>query len=102
MGTIVKMSFEDKNLQEMGKWTEDIYMILKKKDLRGWSAPTPVQYTCILWKYSMIFSETSWPIKAKFYRKHPSIQRGNQCLIGFGWQQFQRRSMKISIDYNSF
>ena len=25
------MSFEGKNLKEMGKWTEDIYMILEKK-----------------------------------------------------------------------
>ena len=40
-------------------------------DPRGWSAPTPGQYTCILQKYSKIFfSETTWPIKAKFYRKH--------------------------------
>ena len=42
----VKMSFEEKNMKEMGKWTEDIDMILKKKmDPRGWSAPTPGQYT---------------------------------------------------------
>ena len=26
--------------------------------------------TCILQKYSKIFSETTWPIKAKFYMKH--------------------------------
>ena len=43
----------------------------KKLDHRGWSAPTPGQYTCILQKYSKIFfSETTWPIKATFYRKH--------------------------------
>ena len=43
----------------------------KKMDPRGWSAPTPGQYTCILQKYLKIFfSETAWPIKAKFYRKH--------------------------------
>ena len=40
-------------------------------DHRGWSAPTPGQYTCILQKYSKIFfSEATWPIKAKFYREH--------------------------------
>ena len=38
---------------------------------RGWSAPTLGQYTCILQKYSKIFfSETTWPIKTKFYMKH--------------------------------
>ena len=37
---------------------------------RDWSAPTPGQYTCIFQKYSKIFSETTWPIKAQFYRKH--------------------------------
>ena len=40
-------------------------------DPRGWSAPTPGQYTCILQIYSKIFfSETTRPIKAKFYMKH--------------------------------
>ena len=38
---------------------------------RGWSAPTPGQYTCILLQYSeILFSETAFPIKAKFYMKH--------------------------------
>ena len=47
-------------------------MILKKKTLepRGQSAPTLGQCSCILQKYSKIFSETAWPIKAKFYMKH--------------------------------
>ena len=43
----------------------------KNLDPRGWSAPTQGQYTCILQKYTKIFfSETTWPIKAQFYRKH--------------------------------
>ena len=43
----------------------------KNLDPRGWSAPILGQYTCILQKYSKIFfSETTWPIKAQFYRKH--------------------------------
>ena len=43
----------------------------KKLDPRGWSAPTPGQYTCILQKYSKIFfSDTTWPIKAIYGRKH--------------------------------
>ena len=38
----VKMSFEEKNMKEMGKWTEDI--LLLKMDPMGWSAPTLGQY----------------------------------------------------------
>ena len=38
--------------------------------LFGGTGPV-VRFTCILQKYSKIFfSETTWPIKAKFYRKH--------------------------------
>ena len=71
MGKIVKMSFERQILQEMGKWTEGGNSE-NKLDPRGWSARTPGQYTCLLQKYSKIFfSETTWPIKAKFCRKHP-------------------------------
>ena len=52
----------------------------KKNDPRGWSAPTPGHYTSILHKYSKIFfSETTWPIKAKFYRKH-FMGRGDQRI----------------------
>ena len=65
MWKIVQMSFQRKKMQEMGKWTEN--MILKIMDPRDWSAPTPGQYTCIL---QSSVSETAWPIKAKFYRKH--------------------------------
>ena len=55
------------------KWANALKVGNSEKNLdpRGWSAPTPGQYTCILQKYSKIFfSETTWPIKAKFYRKH--------------------------------
>ena len=48
-------------------------MILRKKmHPRGWSAPTPGQYTCILPYYLKIFfSETTWSIKAKLHVEHP-------------------------------
>ena len=39
-GEIVKMSFERKNLQEMGKWTEDI-VIPKKIWTPGIGLPQP-------------------------------------------------------------
>ena len=64
------MSFERQILQEMGNGLK-VGNSEKKLDPRGWSAPTPGQYTCILQKYSKIFfSETTWLIKAKFYMKH--------------------------------
>ena len=45
MGKIVKMSFEGKNLKEMGKWTEKNFFFFEKKlDPRGWSAPGLGQY----------------------------------------------------------
>ena len=64
------MSFESKSCR---KWANGLKVGNSEKNLdpRGWSAHTPGQYTCILQKYSKIFfSETTWPIKAKFYRKH--------------------------------
>ena len=64
------MLFKVKVLQEMGSRTE--YNDSEKKlDPIGSSAPTTGQYTCILPKYSNIFSsEMAWRIKAKFYVKH--------------------------------
>ena len=47
----------------------------EKLDPRGQPAPTPGQYTCILQKYSKIFFETAWLIKAKFYMKY--LQEGD-------------------------
>ena len=70
MGKIVKMSFERLTCR---KWANRLKVGNSEKNLdpRGWSAPIPGQYTCILQKYSKIFfSETAWPIKAKFYMKH--------------------------------
>ena len=40
MGKIVKMSFERIKLQIMGKWTEDNYVILKKKLTPGVGLPS--------------------------------------------------------------
>ena len=55
-------------------------MILKKMDTRVTSVPTPGQHTCILPKYSNIFSETPRPIKAKVYMKHLKEGVTNVCI----------------------
>ena len=69
MGKIVKCHLKGKSCR---KWANGLKVgnSEKKLDPRGWSAPTPGQYTYTLQKYSKIFSETTWPIKAQFYRKH--------------------------------
>ena len=68
MGKIVKISFERQNFSGNGLKVGNSE---KNLDPKGLSAPTPGQYTCILQNYSKIlFSETTWPIKAKIYRKH--------------------------------
>ena len=69
-GKLLKCHLNGKSCR---KWANGLKVGNSEKNLdpRGWSAPTPGQYTCILQKYSKIFfSETTWPIKAKFYRKH--------------------------------
>ena len=65
MGQIGKISFEGKNLQEVGQE----FMTLKKTlDPRGQSAQTLGELcTCKLPK--IFFPETAWPFKAKFYSR---------------------------------
>ena len=71
MAKIVQMSFEEKNLKEMGL---EIYDSENKMDSRGWHDHILRQYTCVSPSYSKFFSETAWPIKVKFDMKH--LQEG--------------------------
>ena len=53
------------------KWANGLKVGNSEKKIgpQDFVCPTPRHYTCILQKYSKIFSETTWPIKAKFYRR---------------------------------
>ena len=69
-GKLLKCHLKGKSCR---KWENGLKVGNSEKylDLRGWSAHTRGQYTCILQKYSKIFfSETTWPVKAQYYRKH--------------------------------
>ena len=68
-GKLLKCHLKGKTCR---KWANGLKVGNSEKNLdpRGWSALTSGQYTCILQKYSKIFSETTWPIKDKFYMKH--------------------------------
>ena len=69
-GKLLKCHLKGKSCR---KWENGLKVGNSEKNLdpRDWSAPTPAQYTRILQKYSKIFfSETTWPVKAQFYRKH--------------------------------
>ena len=69
-GKLLKCRLKGKTCR---KWANGLNICdsVKNLDPRGWYAPTPGRYTCILQYCSKIFfSETAWPFKAKFYRKH--------------------------------
>ena len=61
------------------KWANGLKIDDSEKNCTPGSAPIPGQYTCILSLYSKIFSETAWPIKAKFDMNHLQ-EGGNQCV----------------------
>ena len=54
---------------------------MKNIDPRGFSAPAPGLYTCTQPLFSnILFSETAWSIKPKFYVE-PSWERGTKDYI---------------------
>ena len=78
------------------KWANGLKVGNSEKNLdpRGWSAPTPGQYTYILQKYSKIFSETTWLIKAQFYRKH-LWEGGTNVFINYPGHMTKMATMPI-------
>ena len=77
LGKFLKCHLKGKSCR---KWANGLKVGNSEKNLepRGWSVPTPGNIHVYYKKYSKIFfSETTWPIKAQFYRKH-LWEEGNQ------------------------
>ena len=57
---------------------------MKNNLVKGVSPPAPGLYTCIRPLFSTIFSETAWPIKAKFHVEPPWEGGGKVYIYGPG------------------
>ena len=77
MGKTVTKLFNGENLQQRTKLNNCVY---ENKYPRGFSAPALGLNTCIWLLFSNIFSETAWPIKAKF-RVEPSWEVGKKVYV---------------------
>ena len=75
-------------------------MILKNIWTPGVSLPPPwgIHYTCILQKYSKIFTKTAVPIKAKFCMKHLQEKGINVFINNLGHMTFQKSSTPEPVD----
>ena len=66
----------------------------KQFDPRVLSAPAPGLYTCICPLFSSLFSETAWPIKAKYYVE-PPWEGGTRVYINCPGHMTKMATMSI-------
>ena len=76
------LTFEGKNLKEMGKWSQDRIYNSEKIWTPGAGLPTPPGNIYVYYHNNkkIFFSETARPIEAKLHVEHPS-GRGTKVYI---------------------